>query len=134
MKLKLKYQLALYYAIIVAIVISGFLVYNLQQNRDFNVNHLRDQLSAINREIYEDYLNGIRFEDMKCPSNMRFTVLDTTFSPVYISDIGDTLLSKYNNLRDEIIEAAASGEGTALRLSGNSNKEYLYYAKRYPEF
>ena len=134
MKLKLKYQLALYYAIIVAIVISGFLVYNLQQNRDFNVNHLRDQLSAINREIYEDYLNGIRFEDMKCPSNMRFTVLDTAFSAIYISDIGDSLLSKSNNIRDEIIEAAASGEGTALRLSGNSNKEYLYYAKRYPEF
>ena len=32
------------------------------------------------------------------------------------------------------VEAATSGEGSALRLSANSNKEFLYYAKKYPEF
>ena len=36
--------------------------------------------------------------------------------------------------RDEIFEAALSGEGTALRFSAQTNKEYLYYARKYPEF
>lgn len=134
MKMKLKYQLVLYYAIIIVIVISGFLVYIMQQSKDFSLGSLRDDLIALNEEIYEDYKAGTPFVDMTIPKNLRFTVLDSALHIIYYSDIGDTLVNRSQTGRDELIEAASRGEGAALRFSAQENSEYLYYAKKYPEF
>ena len=134
MKMKLKYQLVLYYTIIIVIVISGFLIYITQQSKEFSLGSLRDELIALNRDIYKDYKDGTPFMEMTIPSNLRFTVIDTSFKVIYFSDIGDTLVTRTGNSGDEVFEAATSGEGSALRFSANSNKEFLYYAKKYPEF
>ena len=125
MKMKLKYQLVLYYTIIIVIVISGFLIYITQQSKEFSLGSLRDELIALNRDIYKDYKDGTPFMEMTIPSNLRFTVIDTSFKVIYFSDIGDTLVTRTGNSGDEVFEAATSGEGSALRFSANSNKEFL---------
>ena len=122
MKLKLKYQLLLYYTIIIVIVISGFLVYITQQSKDFSLSSLRDELITLNRVIYKDYKEGTPFVEMTIPSNLRFTVIDTTFKVIYFSDIGDTLVTRTGNGGDEVLEAAISGEGSSLRFSAKVSR------------
>lgn len=138
MKLRFQYQLILYYAIVIAIVITAFLVYILQQSKDFSLSSLRDELISHNENIYASYKQGIPFSKIQAPANFRFTVIDTAFNVLYFSD--NTFASEQgpeksaNEVeKDEILEAAFSGEGTALRFSAYTNKEYLYYAKKYPE-
>lgn len=134
MKLKFQYQLIFYYTAVIAIVIAAFLVYILQQSKDFSLSSLRDELISHNEDIYNSYRKGIPFDEIHIPSKFRYTVIDTAFNIVHYSD--NTLSSEENTRtgKDEILEAAFSGEGTALRFSAFTNKEYLYYAKKYPEF
>ena len=134
MKLRLKYQLVFYYTIIIALVISAFLIYLLQENSSSNLGRLRNQLIAHNEDIYNAYRNGTDFENIKVPRNYRFTVIDTNLNIVYLSYKTDSSGTDSSLGRDEIIEAELSGEGTSLRFSPSSNKEFLYFAKRYPEF
>lgn len=132
MKLKLRYQLIFYYAVVIAIVITAFLVYILQQSKDFSLSTLRDQLISHNEDVYNQFKNGTGFKDIANPLGFRFTVIDSSFNVLYFSDISTG--KEEDDAKDEIMEAAISGEGTALRFSAYSNKEYLYYAKKYPEF
>lgn len=134
MKLRLKYQLVFYYTIIIALVISAFLIYLLQENNSSNLGRLRNQLIAHNEEIYNAYRNGITFENIKVPNNFRFTVIDTNLNIIYLSYKTDSSGTDSSTGKDEIIEAELSGEGTSLRFSPSSNKEFLYFAKKYPEF
>ena len=134
MKLKLKYQLVFYYAVIIAFVISAFLLYLLQENGTSNLGRLRNQLIVHNEEIYNAYKDGVKFEEIKIPRNFRFTVIDSALNIVYLSYRADSSGAETSQGRDEIIEAELSGEGTSLRFSPSSNKEFLYFAKKYPEF
>lgn len=136
MKLRLKYQLIFYYTIIIAIVISAFLIYILQQSKDFSLSNLKEELISYNQDVYNAYKSGVPFNQITTPMNTRFIVLDSTFRTIYFSDIGDTLITRSGsaNENDEIFAASLSGEGSALRFSAQANKEYLYYAKKYPEF
>lgn len=132
MKLKFQYQLIIYYIVVIAIVICTFLVYILQQSRDFSLNSTRSDLIETNREIYDAYRAGQQFSEIARQKNVRFTVIDTNFYVVYHS-IG-TPITERMDMRDEIIEAQITGDGTSLRYSPTMNGEYLFYAKRYPEF
>lgn len=132
MKLKLQYQLILYYTLVIAIVLSAFLVYILQQNKDLSLNTTRNDLIKYNGEIYEAYRNGIPFSRIDIPKNIRFTVIDTGYLVIYHSE--DKPIVGRMDLRDEIIEANMTGDGTSLRFSPTMNGEYLFYAKKYPEF
>ncbi len=132
MKLRLKYQLIGYYSIVIALVISAFLVYILQQGKDFSIKHLKDELIAYNEEVYNAYINGIPLEEVANPDSLRYTIIDTFYNILHSNGKGDPSYSGTQSSRDEIIEATLSGEGTALRFSSFANKEYLYYAKKYP--
>lgn len=134
MKLRLKYQLIFYYTAIIAIIISAFLIYMLQRRGEINLGNLRNQLISYNGDVYKSYREGVPFEEIPIPDDFHFTVIDTTLSIIYMSARLDSLGHDASHLRDEVIEATLSGEGTALRFSAHSNKEYLYYARRYPEF
>lgn len=134
MKLRLRYQLILYYIVVIAIVIAAFLIYILQQSKDFRLSTVRDQLISYNEIVYSSFKEGIPFNAIEHPNKLRFTVIDTNFNILYFSDAGTAAYNDAKYRRDEIIEAAVSGEGTALRFSVENKMEYLYYAKRYPEF
>lgn len=134
MKLRLKYQLVFYYTAIIAIIISAFLIYLLQWNGDINLGNLRNQLISCNEEIYNAHQKGIPFEEIHIPDGFRFTVIDTNLNITYMRALPDSLGYDASHHRDEIIEATLSDEGTALRFSASSSKEYLYFTRRYPEF
>ena len=52
MKLRFKYQLILYYIVVMAIVIAAFLIYILQQSRNFKLTSIREQLISYNESVY----------------------------------------------------------------------------------
>lgn len=132
MILRFKYQLIFYYFVVIAILICAFLVYIMQQNRDFSIQSERDELIKYNTIIYQSYKNGVRFENVPIPQGMKVTVIDTTFKVLYHSI--DIPLEKNDAVNDEVLEAKATGDGTSLRFSPIMNRQYLFYAKRYPEF
>lgn len=134
MKLRFKYQLILYYIIVIAIVIAAFLIYILQKDGDFKLNNIREQLISYNRSVYSSYQEGIPFNEIEHPDNLRFTIIDTNYNILHFSGTESSVYNDILQSKDEIVEAALSGEGTALRYSAEANKEYLYYAKRYQEF
>lgn len=134
MKMRFKYQIIIYYIVVLAIVVTAFLVYILQQNRDMSLGSVRDQLIAFNEEIYFSYCQNIPYDEIICPDEFRFTIIDTNFNILYFKGMDNNAYYDAQKSRDEIFEAALSGEGTALRFSAQTNKEYLYYARKYPEF
>ena len=134
MKLRLKYQLIFYYTAIIAIIISAFLIYMLQRGGEINLGNLRNNLIAYNEEVYQSHKKGTPFEEIHIPDGFHFTVIDTTLNIIYMSARPDSQEHDAFHMRDEIIEATLSGEGTALRFSASSKKEYLYFARKYPEF
>ncbi len=134
MKLKLKYQLVIYYFIIIAIVISAFSVYILQKQRGLNLSTLRKELISFNEDVYKAYEDGIPFEEVTIPDNLRFSIIDTNYNILYFSENNNFNTFDSKEARAEIIEASLNGEGTALRFSSFSNKEHLYFARKYPEF
>ena len=134
MKLKLKYQLIIYYFIIIAIVISAFSVYILQAQRGLNLSTFRKDLISFNERVYDSYLDGIPFHEIPIPDNLRFSIIDTNYNILYFSEDNNFNNFDSKEARAEIIEASVNGEGTALRFSSYSNKEHLYFARKYPEF
>lgn len=132
MKLKLQYQLILYYTLVIAIVLTAFLVYMLQQNKDLSLNATRSELIKSNNLIYEAYSNGIPFSKVNISKNIRFTIIDSLYNVVYHSE--DIPIQGRMDLRDEIVEAKMTGDGTSLRFSSTMKGEYLFYAKKYPGF
>lgn len=134
MKMRFKYQIIIYYIVVLAIMVTAFLVYILQQSRDMSLGSVRDQLISFNQDVYHSYCNNIPFEEIDYPDDFRFTVIDADFNILYFSGADKNVYTDIQNSKDEIMEAALSGEGTALRFSAQTNKEYLYYVKKYPEF
>ncbi len=132
MIMRFKYQLLLYYLVVIAIMVCAFLIYSLQQSRDFSLKHERDELIKYNQLIYQAYMEGTRFEDMSIPEGLKFTVIDTSFQVRYHSV--DRPLMENSDMRDEILEAKVTGHGTSLRFSPAMQKQYLFYAHKYPEF
>ncbi len=132
MMLRFKYQLLLYYFVVIAILICAFLVYVMQQNRDFSIKTERDELIKYNGIIYQSYKMGIPFEEVEIPVGMKVTVIDTTYRIIFHSI--DLPIMESSDMRDEILEAEATGDGTSLRFSPAMKGQYLFYAKKYPEF
>ncbi len=130
--LRFKYQLIFYYFVVIAILICAFLVYVMQQNRDFSIKTERDELIKYNGIIYQSFKNGIPFENVALPENMKFAVIDTLYQIRYHSV--DLPILGSIDMRDEILEAKATGHGTSLRFSAAMKGQYLFYAKKYPEF
>lgn len=134
MKLKLKYQLVIYYFIIIAIVISAFSVYILQKQKGTNLSTLRKQLISFNEKVYDSHMHGIPLDEIHIPDNFRFSIIDTNYNIIYFSGSNTYDASDNKDARAEIIEASVNGTGTALRFSSFANKEFLYFAKKYPQF
>lgn len=130
--LRFKYQLIFYYFVVIAILICAFLVYVMQQNRDFSIKTERDELIKYNGIIYQSFKKGIPFENVALPENMKFAVIDTLYQIRYHSV--DLPILGSIDMRDEILEAKATGHGTSLRFSAAMKGQYLFYAKKYPEF
>ena len=99
MKLKLKYQLVIYYFIIIAIVISAFSVYILQKQKGINLSTLRNQLISFNEEVYGSHMKGIPFDEIHIPDNLRFSIIETNYNILYISGSNNLDISDRNEAR-----------------------------------
>lgn len=134
MKLKFQYQLILYYLMVISVVLLAAAIYTFQRNKDFTVSNLQKELITYNENIYNAYQNGTDFHKINLPSQIRLTVVDTNEWVIFDNADITTIADENYIGRPEISKAKTSGEGTVLRYSDNLKDEYLYYAKRYPEF
>lgn len=133
MIIKYRYQLLSYFLIVILVVVAAALVLFTQHTRDSNVMETRNNLKAYNLGIYAEYCRNYSFEDVVVPSNIRFTVLDTSFVVVYDNKLDVTSDSTFRH-RLEIVQAFKNGEGSSLRLSRSEDIECMFYAKKYTEF
>lgn len=134
MKLKFQYQLILYYLMVITVVLLAAMIYTLQRNKDFNLITLQKELVASSENIYKIYKSGVDFCKAELPAQIRLTIIDTTGWVLFDNHEAATIADENYLRRPEISKAAETGEGTVLRYSDNMKNEYLYYAKRYPEF
>lgn len=134
MKLKFQYQLILYYLMVITVVLLVAAIYTLQRNKDFSLNALQKELISYNNDIYSSYQSGLAFHKIDIPADVRLTVIDTMGTVIFDNRENASIADENHLSRPEIIRAAANGEGTALRYSKNMDDEYLYCAKRYPDF
>lgn len=134
MKLKFQYQLILYYLMVISVVLLAAAIYTFQRNKDFTVSNLQKELTSVNEEIYTAYKGGTDFHKINISAQIRLTVIDTNEWVIFDnSEIASIADENYIG-RPEIAKAKSGGEGTVLRYSDNLKDEYLYFAKRYPEF
>lgn len=134
MKLKFQYQLILYYLMVITVVLLVAAIYTLQRNKDFSLNSLQKELISSNNDIYQSYKSGLDFHKIDIPANIRLTIVDTNSWILYDNSECATIDEENHLERPEIVKAALNGEGTVLRYSTNLKDEYIYYAKKYPEF
>ncbi len=134
MKLRFKYQLILYYIVVMAIVIAAFLIYILQQSKNFKLTSIREQLISYNESVYSAYMEGTLTSSIEHSNDLRYTIIDTNFNIICFSGPEERRLEELKDSKAELIEASIYGEGTALRFSEEKKVEYLYYAKKYPGF
>ena len=138
-KLKYKYQLVLYFVLVLSFMALVFTIYIVQRNRDYSFKTLRDSLIKDNEKVYEAVRNTYDFfylntDAISLGDTIRVTLIDTSHNMIYDN-------SNLINITDdcewglpELVKAEADGEGTALRFSVPLKYEYLYYVKKYDSF
>ncbi len=119
---------------VVAVVLLAAAIYIFQRNKDFNLNTLQKELVSYGEQAYKAYKSGMGFHETDLPGKIRLTVIDTNYRVIFDNSEIVTIADENYNWRPEIVKARTGGEGTVLRYSNNMKDEYLYYAKRYPEF
>lgn len=138
-KLKYKYQLVLYFVLVLSFMALVFTIYIVQRNKDYSFKTLRDSLIKDNEKIYETVKNTYDFfylntDVISLGDTIRVTLIDTSHNMIYDNSNLVNITDDCEWELPELVKAEADGEGTALRFSVPLRDEYLYYAKKYDRF
>lgn len=133
-KLKYKYQLVLYFVLVLSFMALVFTIYIVQRNKDYSFKTLRDSLIKDNEKIYETVKNTYDFfylntDAISLGDTVRVTLIDTSHNMIYDNSNLVNITDDCEWELPELVKAEADGEGTALRFSVPLRDEYLYYAK-----
>ncbi len=138
-------NLLLFYSTIFIIVALLTVAYQYRREKEYRILALNDELLNITR-ITDNYLKinfiNAQGEYGKLDSlvkllpqpNLRLSVIDTSGNVLYDSNVKDYSLLGNHGSRPEIAESRKSGEGTALRKSATTGKNYYYYSKLYDRY
>ena len=144
-KVSYKYQVLIYFSLLLTAVTLGFSYLFMQREREFKMERLTYTMIPYTDLVYNNlsrdssYLNpdsaARRMSSILplIPEQMRITVL-TPDAWVIFDNLQSNESIKENHLnRPELNEAKKEGYGSELRYSNTLKAEYLYYAKRYPK-
>ena len=87
-KLKYKYQLVLYFVLVLSFMALVFTIYIVQRNKDYSFKTLRDSLIKDNEKIYETVKNTYDFfylntDAISLGDTVRVTLIDTSHNMIY---------------------------------------------------
>lgn len=144
-KISYKYQILIYFSLLVTAITLGFSYLFMQRERDFKIERLTYTMMPYTDLVYSTlikdsaYLNPVSVEKQislilpLIPQKMRITVL-TPDAWVIFDNLSLKKTIKENHFdRPELIKAKKNGFGSELRYSNTLKAEYLYYAKQYPK-
>lgn len=139
LKLKYKYQLILYFFLVLSFMTLVFTIYTAQRNKDYSLKTLRDGLMTWNDTIYSPISNvqnlyKLDIAKIQVPENIRVTIMDTNHNVVYDNCGIINIIDDSDWEMPEFLKADVFGEATALRFSVPLKDEYLYYVKKYKNF
>ena len=137
MKLTYKQRLFLYFAIIFAAFTVGVVVFEQSREKKFKTRALEEKLDAFTEIIHLSLRNNRQQVDVLddlirlLPPNIRVSVINKQGIVQYDNSIDDVSQMENHAERPEIVKALKNGKGTDIRISASTNREYLYYARRF---
>lgn len=136
-----KFKLLLYFTLLFtafALLLIGF---QWQWERKFRRSSLEtrmevyaDMTAALYDSPTDNLSNDFRRVQEMLPSDLRVTLIDHTGKVVF-EHSSDHHLPRLNNHRQrpEVMLSETEGAGSDIRRSATTQRDYFYYAKRYPE-
>ncbi len=96
---------------------------------------LRVYTELIDRYIESNPPNEFTYVNNLLPGNLRLTIIDKD-GKVRYDNAALTPVSQMSNHSDraEILSASSTGEGSSVRTSETTSREYFYFAKQYDDF
>src|SRR3989339_163966 len=142
MKISYRYKILTYFLLVLVATSLLFSLILIRRESQFKLEQLSYRINPYPDIIYafiEDCYGVDEIEKALdsaggfFPDEMRITVMDSDAWVIFDNFSNrDSILDNHTN-RPELIEAATTGTGSALRYSKTLKSEYLYFAKKYPD-
>ncbi|MCL2328731.1 MAG: HAMP domain-containing histidine kinase [Bacteroidetes bacterium] len=136
MKLTYKQRLFLYFFAIFTIFTVGVIVLEQSRERKYKTEMLVERLDAYVSMVDAALQQNKTPETILTllPEHIRLTLIDYS-GKVFYDNVIDNVSQLGQHLeRPEIRAAQIGGNSWDIRLSQSNNREYLYYAKRFPQY
>ncbi len=131
-KISYRNLILIYFSLLLLTVslIFAYILFNNEKRSKIEI--LQSRLISYSEILYR-FRDSVSFATEFLPEDLRITLIDTT-GKVIFDNIAEETDSMENHIdRPEIIAAEKEGSGNAMRRSGTIGKDYLYYAKRFPD-
>ncbi len=132
MKIKYQYNLIFYFLLALSMLALVFVVFTYTKQIDYNLKSNEAAASLYNDIAFKAINNHTPYDSIPLPAKVRITVLDTNFKVLFDNfnhSIENTVIS-----RVELKIARQFGSGTVLREAISVDGDYLFNAKKYPNF
>ena len=139
LKNRLPYSQRLFFLLVffAGILMSGFILFQYEREKQFKIENLNIQLQLLNAQIIDAINNGKSLDKITLHfqnryPDLRLTLIDTTGVVLYDAPNewkNDSIPNHYS--RQEVMQAINEGEGyTIRRRSENEKGDYFYSATR----
>ncbi len=144
-KISFRTEIFLYFILVFIAFTFAILTFQFQREKKYRIAKLENTLDNISeithRFIEQNKLINVsdidrikEIENIIPQSNIRITIIAKEGNVLYDSFVGSYDLMENHLHRPEIQKALKSGTGSFIRESSTTQKEYYYYAKKYPNY
>ncbi len=144
-KISFRTEIFLYFILVFIAFTFAILTFQFQREKKYRIAKLENTLDNISeithRFIEQNKLINVsdidrikEIENIIPQSNIRITIIAKNGNVLYDSFVGSYDLMENHLRRPEIQKALKSGTGSFIRESSTTQKEYYYYAKKYPNY
>ena len=133
MQVKYQYYILFYFLLALSVLALAFLFFLIGKERDYSIKAINSSLILYNDIAHKSICdNNIAYDSIPMPNQVRITIIGLDGEIIF--DNTDDSVTENHLDREEIAEAAQKGSGTAIRVSSTTHKEYIYFAKKYPDY
>ncbi len=137
-KITYKQRLFSYFFLIFVLFAVGIVALEQGHERNLKTEALEEKLdayanmidAALRKYQLESHVMDTLLEVL--PNNIRLTLIEKNGAVLYDNMIKEIGQLENHAHRPEVVKAQKEGRGSDIRLSASNQKEYLYYAKRFP--
>lgn len=142
MKISYRYKILTYFLLVLVATSLLFSLILIRRESQFKLEQLTYRINPYPDIIYafvKNCFDGGEIENVLdsardfFPDEMRITIMDSDAWVIFDNFSNrDSILDNHLN-RPELLDAAKTGSGSALRYSNTLKSKYLYFAKKYPD-